>query len=934
MRYISFLALGLVTFFSGCSGGAGGGDGGASAGGTITPVGVVASISPPDGLAQEDLTVVTSFDTKMVGQGSTTTVRVNDNNVQVVAAVNKNNNPVLLAIVTDISKSNVVNLSVQSTAVALVYLSPGVAQSTKDEAERILSLINSLPQTNVLASLLNDKLNANIDIFSTAIQDPDILSSLTSAVNAVMQNNSAIVQAQFAAVNRASVKPVNKTTTYLSFNPEYASGVELMYDTNGKYLEGRNYVKRVAKVYDVTENTELFTIDSISTLSMITDGILNSELYKVYTSATCNNFDVNKIHTIKIYGLGLLDLTSTTKSMTEDDWNRLYPVAIESIIMDVISPAIGTIVGVNDIRYNATSSFLKYINKVNDAIDKIDLQKALIEGDGVTATRIIVFKSIDILTANDYEMLRLICAEVNIKKGGTQAIISGLSSLNLYAKVLQLGGAVGDGILAAFSLKNTKLMDTITFEPDGVAVLPRIFQDIGSGYPGTTFNQWGKGFSKGRTATFHVKKPDLTENQPFSVQIKQDGTFDIPYTADAKKAPGTYTWWVVDDLSGKYSNQLTYTIWDSSTLKPTVAQQPSSGAPGTIFAQWGTGFTPNSKAYLHVLKPDLTEYDVQPLAIDQQGAFSLSYSSGQGKANGKYQWWVVDGPSNKQSNIVTYSITQINPSVGQTPANGQSGTVFVQTGCGFSPNSIAIMHVKKPDNTEYAPFSQPIDALGSFSVKYSVPSDKAPGNYTWWVIDATGKKSNEVIYKITNVAPRISQSPSSGPGGTTFVQTGSGFTLNGSGTVHAQYQDGSETANFVINFDNNGDFSTSYESHTDKAPGVYTWWVIDGASGLSSNRLNYTIEVKPTIAQLPMSGPPGTTFEQWGTGFTPNSTGELHVKKPDGSEYDVQLFSLSSTGTFDIPYPSGTGKAKGKYDWWVIDGPTRKKSNVVTYTIH
>jgi hypothetical protein len=34
--------------------------------------------------------------------------------------------------------------------------------------------------------------------------------------------------------------------------------------------------------------------------------------------------------------------------------------------------------------------------------------------------------------------------------------------------------------------------------------------------------------------------------------------------------------------------------------------------------------------------------------------------------------------------------------------------------------------------------------------------------------------------------------------------------------------------------------------------------------------------VKPTIAQAPMSGLPGTTFVQWGTGFTPNGTATLH----------------------------------------------------------
>lgn len=90
---------------------------------------------------------------------------------------------------------------------------------------------------------------------------------------------------------------------------------------------------------------------------------------------------------------------------------------------------------------------------------------------------------------------------------------------------------------------------------------------------------------------------------------------------------------------------------------------------------------------------------------------------------------------------------------------------------------------------------------------------------------------------------------------------------------------------------------------------------------------------QPTIAQQPFSGPPGTTFVQSGTGFTPNSTALLHFKKPDGTEYPTQKVQIDDSGHFEIPYLAPWNKPPGTYTWWGIDGPTKTKSNEVSYVI-
>lgn len=88
-----------------------------------------------------------------------------------------------------------------------------------------------------------------------------------------------------------------------------------------------------------------------------------------------------------------------------------------------------------------------------------------------------------------------------------------------------------------------------------------------------------------------------------------------------------------------------------------------------------------------------------------------------------------------------------------------------------------------------------------------------------------------------------------------------------------------------------------------------------------------------TITQTPMSGPPGTTFVQWGTGFTPNSTATFHVKKPDGTEYDTWDQEIDASGHFEIPYTAPWDRPVGIYTWWAIDDTTGAKSNEISYEI-
>ena len=90
---------------------------------------------------------------------------------------------------------------------------------------------------------------------------------------------------------------------------------------------------------------------------------------------------------------------------------------------------------------------------------------------------------------------------------------------------------------------------------------------------------------------------------------------------------------------------------------------------------------------------------------------------------------------------------------------------------------------------------------------------------------------------------------------------------------------------------------------------------------------------EPTIAQSPMFGPPGTTFTQWGTGFTPNSTVTLHFRNHLGEELPSLQVDTSGLGAFEYVYNSPLDKPEGTHTWWAEDDVSGSQSEILGYLI-
>ncbi|MCI5120478.1 MAG: hypothetical protein D3908_04640, partial [Candidatus Electrothrix sp. AUS4] len=389
---------------------------------------------------------------------------------------------------------------------------------------------------------------------------------------------------------------------------------------------------------------------------------------------------------------------------------------------------------------------------------------------------------------------------------------------------------------------------------------------------------------------------------------------------------------------GISSNQVTYTI-EELPVNPAVAQSPMSGPPGTTFTQWGTGFTANSTAILHFKKPDGTEYPTQEQAMDSTGHFETSYTAPTDKEPGQYTWWAIDGPTGISSNQVTYTITDSPvPTIAQLPMTATPGMTLVQWGTGFTPNSTATLHFQKPDGTEFDPAVEPLDANGHFDIFYELPSDRTPGNYTWWAIDnTTGSESNHVSYTVVESVrtPQIDQSPHYGIVGDTFARWGSGFTPSGNVNIF-EFVNGNWEMLKQIQAEADGSFTDEYTVPTNTEAGIHYWRAIDEATSTPSEQFEYTItsvRLHPQIEQDRNSVlPDDVPILHSGEGFTPSSGVTMHIRQPDLSEISLQL-STDEFGKFSKSRSIPADALIGSYQWWVTDDISQLHSNTLTYEV-
>jgi hypothetical protein len=90
--------------------------------------------------------------------------------------------------------------------------------------------------------------------------------------------------------------------------------------------------------------------------------------------------------------------------------------------------------------------------------------------------------------------------------------------------------------------------------------------------------------------------------------------------------------------------------------------------------------------------------------------------------------------------------------------------------------------------------------------------------------------------------------------------------------------------------------------------------------------------ISPMVSVTPTSGTNGTTFNEPGIGFTPNSTATLYFYRPVLGVTSLPK-ATDSRGTYTNQWTCVQCPV-GQYQYWAVDDSTQTRSNTVTFTIY
>ncbi|WP_373498459.1 leucine-rich repeat domain-containing protein [Desulfococcus sp.] len=193
------------------------------------------------------------------------------------------------------------------------------------------------------------------------------------------------------------------------------------------------------------------------------------------------------------------------------------------------------------------------------------------------------------------------------------------------------------------------------------------------------------------------------------------------------------------------------------------------------------------------------------------------------------------------------------------------------------------------------------------------------------------------MINVLHSCPFVRIYPSSGPQGSGFLARGFQFSANSMITLHFNGPDGSHHADLNIQTNIYGNFNHVHMTTSSSAIGQWEYYAVDDKTDYRSNSAYFTVTepaISPYVTVSPSSGPQGTTFNEPGYGFSPNSNVTLHFLGPDGSHYSNVKRATDNNGNYAYSYTTTTSTAIGQWEYYAVDDKTGIRANSVYFTVH
>jgi hypothetical protein len=333
---------------------------------------------------------------------------------------------------------------------------------------------------------------------------------------------------------------------------------------------------------------------------------------------------------------------------------------------------------------------------------------------------------------------------------------------------------------------------------------------------------------------------------------------------------------------------------DFTVLQKVVITSPTTktGPVGTSVSVAGTGFSGagvTADVRIGTGDPLTDPVLAAGVPVDNTGSFVATGTVPQ-LGSGDAIVWATDGAGNAADVTATFKVT---PTMIITPNSGLPGAAVVITGSGWpvAPAHVDIRFAGDTvvsDTFETNAFGQIVDGA------YQIPVAATAGVKT-----VTGTSGTVTSTSTFTVSARVlTMTPSSGPGGTKVVLTGTNMTHNGTIAAAALKFNSAQWATGTISIDSAGTvFPTTLYVPTNLAAGTYTVMATDSGSLIAYGAFAVT---KPTIALNPTTGAINTSFTVTGTGWLPGTT--------TGATVAIEFrYNLGAASTTISTTPDGSG---------------------------
>ncbi|NCO95986.1 MAG: hypothetical protein COZ06_27025 [Armatimonadetes bacterium CG_4_10_14_3_um_filter_66_18] len=441
----------VTTGIVGCGGGGGGGAPNNPAVPDTRTV-VNGRVVLPAGEAS-DLTVLAGANEPAAVKDGAFSVRLRDDAPALMTAVNANDEPVLMAVSPTPATKAATRaatppvLNAQTTAVAMVYLMPYIAQAEPDDEQAMLSLITGLPETAALASALQDALTASPG--SPPLDNASVRAALTNATNATL---------------RAAAAASTKGRAILYVDPpteqSYVSVAEkpVQHNVSRRTFEIKNRGRRwvVAVMRPSKEWVMMPSADSL--LSFHPFG-------SRYQTATLST-DVWGLedYSVDVYGLGL-KAGGPNIDPSSEEWTYYQRAGIATLLGDIVSPVLKTVCNIPSVP----SSVLQALAEMGDAGTVLSQYANYLRNGQVQEAFLSVAKwALDKLLADDGRLLALALGSV-ANAGEVAKAVAKLVALPY--KILSVASELVGFIEAAKDLSNCKSKEVFLVTGTGDAIV-------------------------------------------------------------------------------------------------------------------------------------------------------------------------------------------------------------------------------------------------------------------------------------------------------------------------------------------------------------------------------------------------------------------------------------------------------------------------------